>query len=224
MADGTCSVAGCERSRGTKGFCDLHYRRWRRHGDPGGALPKALLPVRLCTVAGCDQPHDSRGYCNGHYLRWRKYGDPGGLLRPTALAERFWQKVQVGASDECWPWIASIRPDGYGGFGVGQSTHLPHRIAYELARGPIPDGLVLDHLCHNPNECAGGRGCQHRRCVNPRHLEPVEFVENVMRGASFTARNARKTHCPQGHAFTDENTYRWQGKNSRACRTCMSTR
>lgn len=85
---------------------------------------------------------------------------------------------------------------------------MVHRIAYELAVGPIPVGLVIDHLCRNHS------------CINPEHLEPVTNVENVMRGESAWARNARKTHCKRGHEFTDENTIRRNG--TRSCRQCRS--
>lgn len=81
-----------------------------------------------------------------------------------------------------------------------------HRVAFELIRGCIPNGLVLDHLCRN------------RGCVNPDHLEPVTFRENIMRGVGYTAQQARKTHCRHGHEFTVENTYVWRG--GRICRTC----
>jgi len=83
---------------------------------------------------------------------------------------------------------------------------LAHRAVYEALVGPIPKGLSLDHLCRN------------RACVNPEHLEPVSLVENVMRGVSPHAVNARKTHCAHGHAFTAENTYMVRGE--RVCRAC----
>jgi hypothetical protein len=86
------------------------------------------------------------------------------------------------------------------------NTRLVHRIAYEAERGSIPEGLVLDHLCRN------------RGCVNPWHLEPVTNIQNVMRGVSAFAINARKTECPQGHPYDDENTRIERG--SRICQTC----
>lgn len=84
--------------------------------------------------------------------------------------ERFWSKVD--ASGDCWEWTAGVNNRGYGYFhvAVGQSPVGAHRFAYEQLVGPIPDGLVIDHLCRNPP------------CVNPDHLEPVRFRENLMRG------------------------------------------
>jgi len=223
MPDRTCPIDGCSRLVRAKSWCQAHYMRWYHHGDPlagrsGEVAPSP--PVKVCTVDGCDRVRNSRGLCNAHYLRLRKHGTPGGVLRPTTREALFWSKVEVGDPASCWPWTAAKRPDGYGSQWWGDKSMLPHRIAYQLARGPIPDRLVLDHTCHNESDCPGGRTCPHRLCMNPNHLEPVTFVENVMRGKSFSAKNARKTHCHHGHELTDDNVYRWN-PNSRACRTCM---
>ena len=65
---------------------------------------------------------------------------------------------------------------------------IAHRLTYQWAKGPIPAGMELDHLCRN------------RRCVNPAHLEPVTHRENVRRGAGWAGVNAQKTHCGR-HGF-----------------------
>jgi hypothetical protein len=96
----------------------------------------------------------------------------------------------------CIEWTgATIGRDGrlYGRIStfVGDRKVLrpTHRIAYELACGPIPDGLVIDHLCRNT------------LCLTPEHLEPVTSRTNLMRGFSPSSENARKTHCDRGHPF-----------------------
>lgn len=130
------------------------------------------------------------------------------------LSERFWPKVLMAAPDECWLWGAYIAPEGYGRIHAGRDSPRPllaHRVAYELLVGPIPEGLTLDHLCRN------------RGCVNPAHLEPVTNRENIMRGTSVPARNARKTHCKHGHVFSPENT-RLRRDGSRICNACRLAR
>jgi hypothetical protein len=103
------------------------------------------------------------------------------------IDERFFAKVD--AHGVCWEWTAATAKNGYGVFnrGAGAGTALAHRWCYEFLVGPIPDGLQLDHVCRN------------RRCVNPDHLEPVSQRENLLRGYSRMAQNARKTCCPQCH-------------------------
>lgn len=110
-----------------------------------------------------------------------------------------------------------MKAKGYG------SAHLPrperghvlvHRFVYELLRAPIPDGLELDHLCRN------------HPCVNPAHLEPVTHRENMMRGETFGAVNAAKTHCDNGHEFNTANTRLVRRGRSirRECRPCNTDR
>jgi len=124
---------------------------------------------------------------------------------------RFWSHVDKGSAAPCWVWRASIHKYGYGLTSMAGATKLAHRVAYEMTKGPIPAGLVLDHLCVNPP------------CVNPEHLEAVTQRTNVMRGSGPSAANAAKTECPQGHAYDGANTY--IDKNSkRSCRRCGQDR
>jgi hypothetical protein len=130
-----------------------------------------------------------------------------------AIGARFWAKVDKTAG--CWLWTAGLHTNGYGKFTVNGKTLLAHRVAYEMAFGPIPVGLQVDHV--------KARGCTNRHCVNPAHLEAVTCRENLMRGDTLAATLAAVTHCPKGHAYDDENTYR-RTTGTRACKACSRLR
>lgn len=123
---------------------------------------------------------------------------------------QFWERVSIGGPDDCWPWLGVRTYNGYGRFKLTarKSPVRAHRLAYEEMVGPIPEGLVIDHLCRN------------RLCVNPDHLEPVTNRENLLRGEGIAAINAAKTHCVKGHPFDEVNTYIEPSNGKRKCRTC----
>ena len=119
------------------------------------------------------------------------------------LPVRFWTKVHRSVSG-CWEWQGCISTKGYARFSHESVAHYGHRVAYEALRGPIPSGLVIDHLCNNT------------RCVNPQHLEPVSNAENIRRGLAL---KPRKTHCPKGHPYEGENL-KVDSRGYRNCRIC----
>lgn len=138
------------------------------------------------------------------------------------MSERFWARVDK--SGDCWVWTGRKTSSGYGNFWISQSSqhNRAHRWVYELLVGPIPEGTEIDHTCHNGTNCQLNNDCPHRACVNPAHLEAVTHEENCARGESPLAHHARKTHCPQGHPYSDLNTY-VEG-TSRHCKTCHRER
>lgn len=96
----------------------------------------------------------------------------------------------------------------YGVMNISKKNRYVHRIAYELCKGPIPAGLVIDHICKNT------------LCVNPQHLEAVTQYENVMRSSSPSSISAHRSCCANGHDYTEESTYIYRGV--RMCRICRA--
>lgn len=107
----------------------------------------------------------------------------------------------------CWEWQGYYAAE-YSSIYHAHKQYKAHRLMYELFVEIIPEKLVCDHLCRNT------------KCVNPCHIEIVTNRENVLRGFSPIAMQARQTHCKNGHEFSPANTYLTK-KGSRTCKTCQ---
>jgi hypothetical protein len=83
----------------------------------------------------------------------------------------------------CWRFTGSVNSRGYGlvANGVKGQTITAHRLAVLFRDGSVPDGMTIDHQCHDSQVCAGGPKCPHRRCVNPSHLEVMTNAANNAR-------------------------------------------
>lgn len=136
---------------------------------------------------------------------------PSGVYARPEPQIRFWSKVNKDTDHACWIWKAGVNNKGYGQFWFEGKLIYAHRVAYELTKGPIPEGLTIDHLCRN------------RVCVNPDHMEPVTNGENVLRGVGPSAINSRKTLCPRGHPLFGKDLYVYPN-GKRTCRACARIR
>ena len=105
----------------------------------------------------------SRGWIRGEFLRF--ICGHNGRLRPSGII-----KYEIDPNTGCWLWLRSKTSMGYGNLTIKNKQILAHRYVYEKFKGPIPEGLTLDHSCRNPI------------CVNPDHTEPVTHAENCRRG------------------------------------------
>lgn len=113
----------------------------------------------------------------------------------------------------CILWTGALNRGGYGTFGIHDRTHgvnttkVAHKVAYEIAKGPVPEGMELDHKCRV------------RSCINPDHLEPVTRLENVRRGLKGVLR----THCINGHPYEGNLAAGALKRGIRMCRACLMT-
>lgn len=146
-------------------------------------------------------------------MAWKKLSD---LIPPEpattypkhglTVVERVMRRVRVDQQSGCWRYTGEHGSGGYGSISVMSKPRLRegvHRVIYRHAAGPIPDGWDVDHV--------KSRGCVHRDCVNPAHLEAVTQVENQ--------RRTRLAECFRGHALTDDNTFP-HPNGGRCCREC----
>ena len=118
--------------------------------------------------------------------------------------QRFISKID--STGECWLWKGGSRGHGYGAMNINGKTTPAHRISYELFKGSIPEGLVIDHLCRI------------HQCVNPKHLEAVTQGENIRRGKVVAP--IVKICCDAGHEYSEENTIYNPTTGKRRCREC----
>lgn len=128
------------------------------------------------------------------------------------IAERLIERAYRATDGTgCLRWTGAHTPKGYGQIVVDGDVVAVHRAAHEAWIGPIPDGHEVDHV-HE-------RGCRHRDCIEPTHLEAVTHAENVRRQL------AARTHCVRGHELTPGNVklYRTsKGYVGRRCRRCFN--
>jgi hypothetical protein len=137
------------------------------------------------------------------------------MFTDSQLQARVWPRVTKTAT--CWLWQGA-RTQGYGYVYLGGRSPTGskllgrvHRLTYQWEHGPIPPKLQIDHLCRV------------RHCVNPDHLELVTTAENTRRGINV---NRLKSHCINGHEYSERNTIRSLSKGywRRKCRVCYNKR
>jgi len=166
-----------------------------------------------CQMSLCHNNKLVQGLCHRHradYLeQLEKLQDRFNIKPPSDFETKFWAKVHKLNRTDCWEWQGHRRELGYGIFCFKYKRLHAHRVSYEIAKGPIPEGLEIDHLCKNPP------------CVNPSHLEAVTHLENMNR--SDLRKNQKewaitRTHCKKGHLFDENNTRINNGR--RICKTC----
>ena len=154
-----------------------------------------MSEVRRCTFPRCNRKHTTGGYCQTHYKQKRRGEDlrPIRPLRPPDSDPTKWFWTLVDRSGNCWEWKGGKSHQGYGNYRVKGIKHYAHRYAYEAVRGPIPDGLHIDHACRNTG------------CVNPAHLRLATAKQN-MENLSATG-NRRNTSGFRGVSYVKNKGY-----------------
>ena len=120
------------------------------------------------------------------------------MVKPTLpeVIQKFWSRVEKSEAG-CWEWTAGKIRDGYGSFRhpIEKRSIRSHRFSYELTHGPIPQGMEIDHICHN------------RACVNPEHLRLTTRKQNIENHSG--AMRSSKSGVRGVHWRADVN--KWQG-------------
>ena len=120
---------------------------------------------------------------------------------------KFLSKVKINKDSDCWEWSGELTSYGYPKIYYKGKRFRAHRVSYNIFKGVLDSGLVIDHICRN------------KKCVNPEHLRQVnKQINAVENSVSIAALNKAKTHCRLGHEYTQQNTR--IHKNSRHCITC----
>jgi hypothetical protein len=152
-----CSIENCENKYLCKGFCQKHYKKNKKHGDPLAKKEK-----QFCSIENCENKYHSKGFCQKHYYKNKKYGDPLVGKTQTNSQNKAGTKEYISENSEidindCWIWKRS-RNKGYGLLTFKGKTIKAHRLSYLTFVGEIPNNLFVLHNCDNPT------------CVNPKHL------------------------------------------------------
>jgi len=154
MTDRTCAVDECERPARSRGWCQAHYFRWRRNGEPGSAELQTRGQPRPCSVDGCESDRDAQGLCSKHYQRFQKWGTPdfvGDRVRGEAHPQ--WKDDDIGYG------TAHERTRAVRGSASG----------YRCCEcGAAAAQWAYDH--EDPDERASDMG---RYSVNPDHYRPM---------------------------------------------------
>lgn len=151
------------------------------------------MTQRTCSVLGCDKKTVSRGYCNGHYKRWQAGLPVDVPIRHRSKSPEESFATRTVWNGDCLEWTGATSW-GYGVIAVPGGIARTHRWAYEKKFGPVPEGMMIDHLCGN------------RKCCNTDHLRVVTNKQNM---ENFTAPSKGSK---SGYLGVSRNKKRWRAR------------
>lgn len=170
-----CSIHECGKPSVVRGWCRMHYRRWRRNGEVQADIPPRTAPKQQsCSVLGCANRYEARGLCSVHYHRWQRTGDASPEVperTPAGEALRFLEDVVMNYDgDDCLTWPYT-RTSGYGQIDLEGKGRIVSRIVCEKINGAPPSPEYdAAHSC--------GKG--HEGCVTKGHVSWKTRAENIL--------------------------------------------
>lgn len=178
----SCSVAGCEKPVRARGWCNSHYLRWRRCGDPLGLRGSYEPRTGTCIIDGCDRPIEGRRLCKKHWFRLKRHGDPEEGGTAWGEPQRFLDEVaSTHIGTECLLWPFARNGAGYAMCG----DKLAHRIVCEQQHGKPP---TPEH------EAAHSCGKGHLGCISRQHLGWKTRKENAADKITHGTSNRGERH------------------------------
>jgi hypothetical protein len=182
-----CEVEGCLSPLHGNRWCQAHYRRFKKYGDPLGAAPVTTTKREECAVVGCAHPaNGAKGLCEGHYYRLRRYGDPlAGRTANGATSAFLFSLLDVKPTGECVLWPYARTYDGYGKTFIDGAHISAHRAMCIMAHGQPPSDI---------HEAAHSCGNGHEGCVSPWHLRWATPAENAADKVAYGRQQSREAH------------------------------
>lgn len=186
MGKTICSIEGCESAVRARGWCNKHWKRWSKHGDP-----EWVRPERVCSIEGCGLKHHGQGWCRKHRERYLLNGDPLAVGTPHYRTPSEAFSARTVPDGDCLAWTGRLDDAGYGELRVEGRMVYAHRYAWEQEHGPIPDGLFIDHRCWNT------------ACVRVDHLRLATPTQNAayLRGAKSNSSTGVRGVYPNREGF-----------------------